>query len=167
MTLNEVAVSSTNHNTDVQLNIAHEKLLQWQQEDPFFKRIISLLKSSKLQANNPYYMEDELLMRNIINNKQCFHIMVLSCMLATRILRAVHEELGYYGSTRICRLYYWKDLKTSANKHIKHFMICQKRNIQVVKYAQLHFSTPGLQMQFMSMDLICSFDLPVVGIIML
>ena len=37
-------------------------------------------------------------------------------------------------------------------------MTCEKRNVQVVKYAQLHFSTPGLPMQFISMDLIGPFD---------
>ena len=35
----------------------------------------------------------------------------------------------------------------------------QKRNIQVVKYAQLYFSTPRLPMQFSSMDLVGPFDL--------
>ena len=37
-------------------------------------------------------------------------------------------------------------------------MICQKRKIQVVKYAQLHFSTPRLPLQFISMCLIGPFD---------
>ena len=37
-------------------------------------------------------------------------------------------------------------------------MACQKRNIQVMKDAQLHFSTPRLPMQFISMDLIVPFD---------
>ena len=56
------------------------------------------------------------------------------------------------------RLYYWKGLEASVNKHIKHGMKCQKRNIQVLKYAQLHFSTPRLPMQLISMDLIGPFD---------
>ena len=56
------------------------------------------------------------------------------------------------------RLYYWKGLKTSVNKHIKQCMTCQKRNIQTVTYAQLHFSTLRLPMQFISMDLISPFD---------
>ena len=67
----KLGVSSTKHNTDLQLNIAQEQLLQLQQEDPFCKRIIGLLKSSKLQANHPYYIEDELFMRLTIDNKQC------------------------------------------------------------------------------------------------
>ena len=49
--------------------------------------------------------------------------------------------------------YYWKGLKASVSKHIKQCMMCQKTNIQVVKYAQLYFSTPRLPMQFISMEL--------------
>ena len=84
--------------------------------------------------------------------------MVLPQVLTIQILGAAHDELGHDGSTRtymlIHRLYYWKDLKASVNKHIKQCMMCQKRNIQAVKYVQLHFSTPRLPMQFISMDVI-------------
>ena len=87
--------------------------------------------------------------------------MVLSQVVMTQILRAAHDELGHNGSTRICmlthRLDYWKGLKASINKHTKQGMACQKRNIQVVKYDQLHFSTPRLPMQFILMHLIGPF----------
>ena len=80
----------------------------------------------------------------------------------TRILMGAYDELGHNGSTRdymlIHRLYYWKGLKTSGNKHIKQCMMCQKRNIQVVQYAQLHLSTPRLPIQLISIDLITPFD---------
>ena len=42
--------------------------------------------------------------------------------------------------------------------HIKQCMMCQNRNMQVLQYAQLHFSTLRLPMQFISMDLIDPFD---------
>ena len=88
--------------------------------------------------------------------------MVLTRVLITQILRASHDELGHNGTTRtymlVCRLYYLKGPKASVNEYIKHCMTCQKGNIQVVKYAQLHFSTPRLPMQFISMDLIGPFD---------
>ena len=66
-----------------------------QQEDLFCKMIKTLIKSSKLQVNNPYYMADELLMRDIIDNKQCLYNMVLPQELTTQILRAAHDALGY------------------------------------------------------------------------
>ena len=63
ITLNEIMVSSVDPSADLWLSITCEHLCNLQQEESFCKRIISLLKSSKLQTNNPYYMEDELLMR--------------------------------------------------------------------------------------------------------
>ena len=123
---------------------------------------MGLLKSSKLQTNNQNYMEDKLLMRNIVDNKQCFHTMVLPQVMITQMLKAAHDELGPSGSTRtymlVCRLYYRKGLKVSVNKPYKQCMTCQKRNIQAVKCAQLHFSTPRLPVLFISMDLIGPFD---------
>ena len=107
-------------------------------------------------------MDDELLMRNIIETSSVSMTRCYSKVLITRILRAAHGELGNNGSTRtymiICRLYYWIGLKTSVDKHIKQCMTCQKRNIQAVKYAQLHFSTPRLSMQFILRNLIGPFD---------
>ena len=61
---------------------------------------MSLLKSSNLQINYPYYMVDELLIGNKIDNKQCFHTMVLPWVLMTQILRATHDVLGHNDSTR-------------------------------------------------------------------
>ena len=156
VTLNEITISFINLNTDLQLDVTHKQLHPLQQEHPFWKRIKGLLKSSKLQTKNPYYMEDELLMRNTIDSKQCFLTMVLPQVLTTGILRAVHDELGHNGFIRaymiVQRLYYWKGLRASVNKHIKQCMTCEKRNIQAVKYTQLHFSTQRPPMQSISLD---------------
>ena len=60
-------VSLADSGTNVKLNLTNEKFCQLQQDDPFCKRIMSLLKSLKLQAGNPYYIKYKLLMRNIID----------------------------------------------------------------------------------------------------
>ena len=49
-------------------------------------------------------MEDELLMRNIIDNKQCFHTRVLLSVLTTRILRAASSSGYHYALTVIFML---------------------------------------------------------------
>ena len=88
--------------------------------------------------------------------------MVLSQVLMTQMLRVAHDDLGHNGSTRtymiVWRLYYWKGLKASINRHIKQCLTCPKRKFQVVKYAQLYLSTSRLPTQFISMDLNCPFD---------
>ena len=115
-----------------------------QQEDPFCKRIMSLLKSSKLQVNNLHYIENKLLMRNITDNKQCFHTVVLPQILTAPLVRAAHDELGHNSSTRtyilVHRLYYWTVLKASVNKHIKQCMTCQKRNMTLGNVMVQHYT---------------------------
>ena len=75
-----------------------------------------------------------------------------------------HDKLGHNGTHRtyvlIKRLYYWKGLKPSVEKHIKRCPQCQSRNKQVVKYAKLHFDVATFPMQFISMDLIGEFHPP-------
>ena len=75
-----------------------------------------------------------------------------------------HDELGHNRThvtyTLLKRLYYWKGLKPSVEKHIKMCYQCQRRNKQVVKYAMLHFDVATFLMQFISMDLIGQFYLP-------
>ena len=75
-----------------------------------------------------------------------------------------HDELGHNGTHRtytlLKRLYYWKGLKPSLEKHIKMCYQCQRRNKQVVKYATLHFDVATFPMQFISMDLIGEFHPP-------
>ena len=75
-----------------------------------------------------------------------------------------HDELGHNGTHRIYtllkRLYYWKGLKPSIEKHIKMCYQWQRRNKQVGKYATLHFNVASFLMQFISMDLIGEFHPP-------
>ena len=75
-----------------------------------------------------------------------------------------HDELGHNGTHRtyilVKRLYYWKRLTPSVEKHIKMCYQCQRRNRQVVKYATLHFDVATFPMQFISMDLIGEFHPP-------
>ena len=90
--------------------MTNERLCQLQQDDPFYKRIMVLLKSSKLQASNLYYIEDKLLMRNIIGNKQCLYNIMLPQVLISQLLRTAYDALAHNGTTRtytlVCRLYY-------------------------------------------------------------
>ena len=107
VTLSEITLSLADPTAGLWPGIMHKQLCQLPQDDVFCKRIMSLLKFSKLQTNNPYYMEDRFLMRNIIDNQQCFHTMALPQVLVTQILRASHDELGHNSSTRIYMIVCW------------------------------------------------------------
>ena len=93
-----------------------------------------------------------------------YETIVIPRSLTSQILQMVHDEIGHNGTHRthilLKRLYYWKGLKLSVEKHIKRCYQCQRRNRQVVKYATLHFDVAIFPMQFISMDLIGEFHPP-------
>ena len=84
--------------------------------------------------------------------------------LTAQILKMTHDEFGHNGTHRtytiLKRIYYWKGLKPSIEKHIKMCYQCQRRNKQEVKHVTLHSDIPTFPMQFISMDLIGEFYPP-------
>ena len=89
---------------------------------------------------------------------------VLPCVLIGHVLSLAHDHLGHNGISRtyalVRRLYFWKGMKLSITKYIKNCNICQKRNLQMVPYAKLHFDAATFPMEFISMDLIGEFYPP-------
>ena len=101
--------------------------------------------------------------RYVLEGNNTYETTVIPRALTGQILRMAHDELKHNGTHRtytILRLYYWKGLKLSIEKHIKMCYQCQRRKKQVVKYATLHFDVATFPMQFISMDLIGKFHPP-------
>ena len=111
-----------------------------------------------------YLVRDNILKRSVIEGNNTYESTVIPRALTGQTLRMAHDELGHNGTHRtytiLKRLYYWKVLKPSIEKHIKMCYQCQRRNKQVVKYATLHFDVATFPMQFISMDLIGEFHPP-------
>ena len=141
-----------------------EELSELQGNDPFCKNIISKLNSGRLQTHNPYFIEHDVLKKKVQYNGQSFHLIVLPMCLTQHILRLAHDQLGHNGLNctynALQPLYFWKGMKPSLQKHIKNCNICQKRNTQIIPYAQLHFDSATFPMEFISMDLIGEFSPP-------
>ena len=99
-----------------------------------------------------------MLKRYVIDGNNTYETTIIPRAITAQILQMVHDNLGPNGTHRMYtllkRLYYWKGLKPSAEKHIKMCYQCQRRNKQVIKYATLHFDVATFPMQFISMDLI-------------
>ena len=102
--------------------------------------------------------------RYVLEGNNTCETTVIPRALTRQILRMAHDELGHNGThrtyTMLKRLYYWKGLKPSVEKHIKACYQCQRRNKHVVKYMTLHFDVATFPMQFISMDLIGEFHPP-------
>ena len=111
-----------------------------------------------------YLVKDKILKRYVLEEDNTYKTAVIPRALTGQILKMANDELGHNGTHRTCtilkRLYYWKGLKPSIEKHIKMCYQCQRRNKQIVKYATLHFDIATFPMQFISMDLIGEFHLP-------
>ena len=111
-----------------------------------------------------YLVKDNILKRYVMEGNNTYETTVVPRALTGQILRMAHDELGHNGTHRtytiLKRLYYWKGLKPSIEKHIKMCYQYQIRNKQVVKYATLHFDVATFPMQFISMDLIGEFHPP-------
>ena len=145
------------------LLISNDTLSKLQQKDDFCKNIFSEIKKGNLIEGQLYLIRNNILKRYIIDGDHTYETIIIPRTLTPQILRMAHHEIGHNGTHRMYillkRLYYWKGLKPSVEKHIKMCYQCQRRNRQVVKYATLHFNVVTFPMQFITMDLIGEFHL--------
>ena len=136
--------------------------LQW--EDEFCKNILSQIEKGNLIEGQLYLIRKNILKRYVIDGDDTYETVMIPRTLTPQILQMTHDELGHNETHRtyilLKRLYYWKGLKPSAEKHIKMCYQCHRRNRQVVKYATLHFDVATFPMQFISLDLIGEFNPP-------
>ena len=143
------------------LPMSNDILCKLQQEDVFCKNILNQIEKGNIKEGQFYLVRDTILKRYVLDGDNTYETTVVPKALTAQILRMAHDELGHNGThwtyTLIKRLYYWKGLKPSVEKHIKMCYQCQRRNKQVVKYATLHFVAATFPMQFISMDLIGEF----------
>ena len=148
----------------IQWGISLEDLLIAQKEDKFCKNIRERIQKEGPNSVYPYYLEDELLMRYVDDNKQRFETTVIPKHMATILLKLAHDELGHNGSARtymiLRRNYYWRGLRPDVTKYVKRCKLCRQHNIASPKYNKGTFQVPGAPMDFISMDLVGEFHPP-------
>ena len=139
-------------------------LAKLQQKDEFCKSILQQINKGKIVNGHIYKIDNNILKRYIVDGNDTYETTVIPRSLIPQVLQMAHNELGDNETHRtyilLKRLYYWKGLKPSVEKHVKRCYHCQGRNRQVVKYAKLHFDVATFPMQFISMDLIGEFHPP-------
>ena len=137
----------------------YEVISSLQDRDAFCHHILQQIRKNKQSVCQSYKIKNDILKHRQVINGQLFYPIILPCMMIGHILELSHNKLGHNGINYrtyalLKRLYYWKGLKASVTKHIKNCAVCQKRNLQVVPYAKLHFDTATFPKEFISMDLI-------------
>ena len=147
-----------------ELPISNDTLSRLQQEGVFCKKHPELDKKGNIVEGQLYLIKDKILKRYVVEGDNTYETTMIPRAITTQILQIAHDEWGHNGTHRtyilLKRLYHWKGLKPSVEKHIKMCYQCQRRNKQVVKYATLHFNVASFLMQFISMDLIGEFHPP-------
>ena len=147
-----------------ELPIQLDMLIKLQQEDAFCQNIMQQIEKGNIKEGQLYKIDNKQLKRLVTDGNDTYETIVIPRSLIPQVLHMVHDKLGHNGMHRtyvlIKRLYYWKGLKPSVERHIKKCPQCQSQNKQVVKYAKLHFDVATFPMQFISMDLIGEFHPP-------
>ena len=88
----------------------------------------------KLSANTPRRKKETRSEQpyTMIEGNSTYETTVIPRALIGQIIRMAHDELGHNGThrtyTMLKRLYYWKCLEPSVEKHIKTCYQCQRRN---------------------------------------
>ena len=94
------------------------------QNDIFCKNILNQIKKGNIQEGQLYIVRDNILKRYVIEGNSTYETTVIPRALIGQILRMAHNELGHNGThrtyTMLKRLYYWKGLIPSVEKHIKN-----------------------------------------------
>ena len=148
----------------LQWAISPEEIIQRQMNDKFCQNIRDRILKEGPKAVYPYYMEGELMMCYIEDNKQKFEVIVIPSDLSSIVLKLAHDDLGHNGSARtymiLRRNYYWKGLRPDVIRHVKRCVVCRKYNSASPRYNKGTFQAPGAPMDFISMDLIGEFHPP-------
>ena len=122
----------------LQWGVSPEEIIQRQKTDKFCQNIRDRILKAGSHVVHPYYMEGELLMHYVEDNKQRFEVIVIPRDLSKVVLKLAHDDLGHNGSARtymiVRRNYYWKGLRPDVVHYVKRCMVCRKYNSASPKY---------------------------------
>ena len=93
---------------------------------PINNSILAKLQQKDIRDGHLYKMDNKLLKRFIVDGNNTYKTTVIPRSLVPQVLQMVHDKLGHNETHRtyilLKRLYYWKGLKPSVEKHIKKML---------------------------------------------
>ena len=121
--ITDIVTKDTSGNNFQGFPINNDVLQKLQQEDVFCKNIQSQIRKGNIIDRQLYLVKNNILKRYIMEGNNTYETTVVPRALTGQILSMAHDELGHNGTHRtytiLKRLYYWKGLKPSIEKHIK------------------------------------------------
>ena len=128
-TLEKVIQDDTSDDHLWQLPIGNNILAKLQQEDEFCRKLLSQIEKGNIVEGQLYRIEDNILKGYVVDGDNTYETIVMPKSLTLKILQMAHDELGHNGTywtyILLKRLYYWRGLKPSVEKHIKRCYQCQ------------------------------------------
>ena len=112
-----------------ELPLQLDMLIKLQQEDAFCQNIMQQIEKGNIEEGQLYKMDNKQLKQLVTDRNDTYETIVIPRSLICQVLHIVHDKLGHNGMHRtyvlIKRLYYWKGLKPSVERHIKRCPQCQ------------------------------------------
>ena len=132
----EVSSVETHQNTSLDINeinasdsilldlpINNNSLFKLQQKDLFCNNILTQIEKGNIIQGQTHVVKDKLLKRYVIDGDNTYETTVILRAITAQVLQMAHDHLGHNGTHRtytlLKKLYYWKGLKPSVEKHIK------------------------------------------------
>ena len=105
------------------LSLSNDTLSKLQQKDIFCNNILNQIEKGNIKEGQLYVVKDKVLKRYVIDGNNTYETTIIPRVITAQILQMAHDNLGHNGTHRtytlLKRLYYWKGLKPSVEKHIK------------------------------------------------
>ena len=90
-------------NDQMHWGISSEEILNYQENDKFCKGIRNRIIKEGSQSTCPYYMDSDISMRYVEDNKQKFETTVIPSDLSLVLLKLAHGDLGHTGKEWLIR----------------------------------------------------------------
>ena len=121
--------------------------------------------NTNTDTSRSYYIDRDGVLRKILeDNEEAFQTMVLPRILIDPVLQLTHNSAGHNGFQwvylSIRQLYYWNNMKKDILHHCKQCAVCEKFEVECIKFEKLHLSIPNQPMEYICMDLIGQFYPP-------
>ena len=145
----------------VPLKFDQIEIRKLQEKDPYYAKLIKDMKLKNKRRKGDYSLDSHrILYKKIKDHGKEFIVLIIPETIQIYMHYEIlfyHIILGYNGTTRLHqflkRQYYWKGLKTSVQKYVRHCQKCQNTNLHTPNYVQLYLKIPQTLMDFISIDL--------------
>ena len=152
---------------DIHINIPLIELVQLQHHDSECAKIIDIINQpntlpvqQRKTVDPSYFIDpnDNLLYRKRVIDDEIREVLVVPKAIVPIVMHHVHNTLGHNGTIRLYNIlkqrFFWKGLRTDADKWTKQCSKCREHNIRKPHYVPLHLPVPALPMQHICMDTI-------------